>query len=495
MIRKDRLATLIACVALAIAAPTQAAEIEKFTVIDNDRWQSYPQISGGLVVYNNTYGGSVYASDRHVDGYNILTDHHFNVDGDTYYDSSAPSVSGRYVAWVKKVGVDSHIYVRNVVSGTPFAICTEAGWRGVPQISGGTIVWYDSRGGKKAIYGYNLASPGEFVIVADKAGSQLSLDGDILVYLDQTVPSRTDIRGYNLSTKADFLVSDGVNVAREPDVSGNIAVYRSNHPTGGVNPGSNIYAFNIATSTEFAISTTTTTSNMPRIDGNVVVWSDYRDGNPNIYGKNIATGYEFRITDSAVMERWSDISGDIVVWQDEAVLYRSDIFGARLNIPNMFVQGTFDGGAMGPWTASGAGTAGPVEDPHDPSNYCLELLTGSPVTVTHSVSTPDRIFDILFDYEFTTTSGTLTIELDGQLLDTIDAPPALVGAFESYRLRVADPTLQSLNNVLLAFTLDETGGMPSGVMLDEIDFHSIPEPATLGILALGTLAIFRRRRR
>ncbi|MBT3199804.1 MAG: PEP-CTERM sorting domain-containing protein [Phycisphaerales bacterium] len=483
---------IICCAFFSISGSIRAAEVEPFTITNDPRWQSYPRISGNRVVYNSNSGGSAIAYDLDVDGYNIWSENHFNVDDD-YSRDWAPCVSGPNVVWAKAVGSDTHIYARNVVTGVLTPVCTASGARGLPQISGSNVVWYDARGGKKAIYGYDLSSPGEFVVVPDNARSyaKMGLDGDMLVYEDYRSGSRIDLYARNIKTGAEVLASDGVNHCVEPDISGSTVVYRSTRSS-----ISNVYAFNIVAGVETPITTSVTWSGLPKIDGNIAVWSDARNGNNNIWGKNLATGYEFQISTATAMERWSDISGNTVVWANEAVLYRNNIWGATLNIPSMFVQGTFNAGSMASWTPSATGTVQTIVDPGDPSNYCLELLTGSPVSVTHTVSTPDLAFSIFFDYEFTSTSGTLTIELDGQLIDTIGAPAVLAGDFESYSVKVDDPSLLSLNDILLSFTLNDTGGVPAGIMLDEIDFQLVPEPATIIIMmAAGLPTLLKRKRK
>lgn len=115
MLNKAHALSLTVCGLLTVTTLAQAAEVEKFTIVDDDRWQSYPRVSGSRVVYNSNSGG-LYTYDGDIDGYNITYETHFNVDADITRDS-APCISGRYVTWVKQVGTDSHIYARDVVSG------------------------------------------------------------------------------------------------------------------------------------------------------------------------------------------------------------------------------------------------------------------------------------------------------------------------------------------------------------------------------------------
>jgi hypothetical protein len=97
------------------------------------------------------------------------------------------------------------------------------------------------------------------------------------------------------------------------------------------------------------------------------------------------------------------------------------------------------------------------------------LTTGSPVSIRQVVNTPDVAFEMKFDYRFETTTGSLTVRVDGSVLETIPAPPSLVAGLQTRTVAIGDPHLNK--NVELEFKLDgETG---SKVVLTNILFPGL----------------------
>lgn len=164
--------------------------------------------------------------------------------------------------------------------------------------------------------------------------------------------------------------------------------------------------------------------------------------------------------------------------------------------PTDFGDGTFVG-----WVPSGPGTAEIVSIQ---DNYLLSLTTGSPVSVTKVIDTPDSSFQLFFDYMFQTDTGFLDILLNDILLTTIEAPDVLSDDFTRMFLTITDSDLFGLTSVDLVFNFDGPTG--SNILIDNIYASSpsyiaqaapVPEPASLilflsGLFGLGSARRFRK---
>jgi len=156
--------------------------------------------------------------------------------------------------------------------------------------------------------------------------------------------------------------------------------------------------------------------------------------------------------------------------------------------------GSFDN--LNDWTTAGGGTAETVPDPDNPGNTCVQLTTGSPVSISQSVDTPNGDFQILFDYQFLDEAGTLTVTLEQTLLATLLGADSVVGEWIDHGLVVSDPALFNLTGATLTFELDDAL-VGQRLLLDDVGLHlinEVPEPGTLAIMSLGALALIRRRR-
>lgn len=155
------------------------------------------------------------------------------------------------------------------------------------------------------------------------------------------------------------------------------------------------------------------------------------------------------------------------------------------------------------------------------------FTAGSPASLNQPIATPATQFAINFDVSFdaaaVTGGATLRVSLDGMLLDTIIANTASVVAPTT--IQVIDTALRDLTAANLEFLFDGPTG--STMTLDNIvipgsdllngDFevqslaawgrtgpgtitaqvlpNSVPEPASLVVVAVGALVFFNRRRR
>jgi probable HAF family extracellular repeat protein len=126
-------------------------------------------------------------------------------------------------------------------------------------------------------------------------------------------------------------------------------------------------------------------------------------------------------------------------------------------------------------------------------NYVAELTTGSPVSIWQDITTPSSAFDLKFDYQFETTTGTLAVYLNSVLLGSIDAPTVLPGSLATMTIHVTDSQFFGLTSAPLEFKLDGVTG--SDILLDEITTSPVPEPGVMSLLIIGFAGLLWRFRK
>ena len=138
-------------------------------------------------------------------------------------------------------------------------------------------------------------------------------------------------------------------------------------------------------------------------------------------------------------------------------------------------------GGIAGWNVSGLGSA-TLTTLGDGSKAAL-LTAGSPVTLSQLIDTPSDPFELLFEYEFLSTGGTLTVLLDGRNIGSFLAPGVLVGGLTSLSLLVDNPLLLGQNALSLEFIFD--GQTQSQLILDNVNAAVvvIPLPAAIALFA------------
>ena len=101
------------------------------------------------------------------------------------------------------------------------------------------------------------------------------------------------------------------------------------------------------------------------------------------------------------------------------------------------------------------------------------MLSFGNASLSQVIGTPINPGDLMFDYLFPTTTGTLVVRLGDIELARISAPNTLAENFETARIFV-DPglSLTSPSTVALEFLL-EGGGVESGLLLNNIAFEGL----------------------
>lgn len=318
---------------------------------------------------------------------------------------------------------------------TEFPICTDSFNQSMPAVSGNVVVWEDVRNGNTDIYGCDVSIGSVFPICTDTACQS------------------------------------------RPDISGSIVVWES---VGGL-PDSQHYEIggkNLSSGEDLMIYYDPTESRYPAISGNIVVWANRtQENNPNdpykIYGKNLFTDEVFVVCEAPAAKKYNpDISGNYVVWEDLRNNHH-DIYGRDLTTGDVFPICISIDYKLNPHI-SGNFVVWEVDSKHEIRGY--DLSTSTEFFISNGYN-PNISGDIvvwekgplgnLDIYGYDLSSGTEFVICD---------PPG-------------DQKYPSISGDLVVWQASYTG--------ESTDIHGayIPEPATLILLALGSLVMNQRCRK
>ena len=134
-----------------------------------------------------------------------------------------------------------------------------------------------------------------------------------------------------------------------------------------------------------------------------------------------------------------------------------------------------------------------VVTPLDLDNSLLQLTAGSPIEISQFVSTPDDLFLIGFDAFTEDASGTLSLLLDGNLLESWEYSELTGSELQRFSFLVDDASLWGAINVSLALRWDANTG--DSVLIDNwrMSGVAVPEPGSCLLLILLTVAATGRR--
>ncbi len=139
------------------------------------------------------------------------------------------------------------------------------------------------------------------------------------------------------------------------------------------------------------------------------------------------------------------------------------------------------------WSEGGSGTVEVTEDEREPEVRMARLIhsTAEPqsaggaeagsffvplgdeqqaaTTLSQSVATPEHPFELSFEYEFFSTTGTLDVVIESVVVATLEAPEQLLDARTPFAVEVTDPNLLGLAPATLEFRLHGEAHPEAGI--------------------------------
>lgn len=163
------------------------------------------------------------------------------------------------------------------------------------------------------------------------------------------------------------------------------------------------------------------------------------------------------------------------------------------------VNGDFDGAldfSETEWDVqSGGGNAEIIESPFLGGDSLVQMTAGSPIGITQILDTPEEAFYLLLDYAFMTETGSMELSLTDRtgassVIGHLDSD-GIDSAMGSAVFRIDDPDLLYLDHAELGIELDGSTG--SQVLVDNIQFSSIPEPSGVLLFVVGAVGLIYYR--
>lgn len=269
--------------------------------------QSYPDISGRIVVYEQAGAGTNQVTN--INGYDLQTDTAAPISSSTA-NQNQPVVSGRYIAWQDWRKGNSDIYMADLNSGTSQAVTKDLAEQKKPDISGSYIIWEDWRNGNADIYLYDIAAGKEYQLTNNPYNQRNPrISGKIVVWEDDR-NGISDVFAMTLDTFQEYQLTEAKYKAVNPDVSGPLVVWEDYR-----NGNADIYLLDLITGYIYQITTNQGDQKSPSIYGNHLVWQDYRTGNSNIFlytfSQSVGTG-KYQLYGSASMSGSGAPAGTVV---------------------------------------------------------------------------------------------------------------------------------------------------------------------------------------
>jgi len=326
----------------------------------------------------------------------------------------------------------------HVDANAEFMVCPaqptgEFSKRFFPDVHGDTAVWQDERNGGQDIYGFDLGSQTEWpVATGGPTHNYPRISDRYVVWAVDRVNNRSRaVEGYDMQERKAISIAD-----QSPGSIGtfSLSVNGSKVAYSSLVDGLwRLRIHDITTGEERTLANSPNT--LPRTDiwGSIVVWMEKRNGQDfHIFAFDLEANKEYTLADYSGGHLWPQVYGDMVVWVDND---DDQIRGINLG-----------------------------------TGQRLEFLEPSPlrdgVALTSTAVYSCDGFGDIYGWELTT--GQRFLVKDGW---------ANVSGYAAYE-----------GTVIYSITIGNVAYALYGN-------HVIPEPATLSLLALGGLAVMRRRRR
>ncbi|MBW8017903.1 MAG: hypothetical protein FVQ82_17165 [Planctomycetes bacterium] len=319
----------VSCCIAFFVSQSSAAPWEEFAVSASGNDQFYPDLDGGIVVWQEDfidegYGWDVCGSDISDPGVGSF----FYVT-DEAGDQIEPAISGELVVFLGIDGTDSLIRVADVNDVEAIYDFTVSQQSDVTVeslgIHGNTVIWQDDRWGDIDVFGadiHNTESIVDFDITPYEHDQRNPVIWRNKVVCETDFFEDWDIMSMDIwlrDNPREYPVLYDIANQQNPAISGDIVVWQ-----GDDNGDMDIFAADISNPDlpeVFEIVNWAGEQTNPDVDGNIVVWQEEVESGGSyqwdIYGYNITTGQEFVICDNEYDQMNPVISGNTVVWEDD----------------------------------------------------------------------------------------------------------------------------------------------------------------------------------
>jgi len=230
-----------------------------------------------------------------------------------------PAASGTRVVWADSRNGNWDIYLYDLATGEEQPICTAPGDQMWPEIDGDHIVWMDHRDSQWAVYMYDLTTGSERKLsdapisatydVWTTQGPDIS--GNYVVWSDSR-NGNLDVFLYDLSTDTLQQITDGPadHGLQGPRVQGHRIVYRDSRN----DPDGDIYLYDISTNQETVIADGPSDQGQPDIWGDIVVWREAGATSFDIYYRDLNGGTAQPLVTTPDIEDHPRVDSRYVVW-------------------------------------------------------------------------------------------------------------------------------------------------------------------------------------